>query len=268
VVAELAQAKLVYLGSAHLTDSVDRVNFTEAQQALLASLDDPILREETRDMLLGRQFRRDVFAKGITATSEASLRARWLDMRFALISGERDFDMTFDTPVGKLQLRADVHGPFIDLLRQGPVTLREAFERLPQSASNWASIADVIKILIGRGDLQPALPADGDASRAASVRAFNDAVLARAMESAEFGYLASAVTGGGVRVDRLAQLYLYAGRRSVADPIEMLAKLALAAPPSGDEKPPTMEGARDFAKTQAARIETEVLPLLRKLAVV
>src|SRR4030081_220121 len=48
VADELAEAKLVYVGSAYLTDSVDRVNFTEAQQAFLAGLDDSILREETR----------------------------------------------------------------------------------------------------------------------------------------------------------------------------------------------------------------------------
>jgi len=65
VVAELAEAKLVYVASAYLTDGVDRVNFEDAQQKFLAGLDDPVLREETRDMLLGRQFRRDVFAKGI-----------------------------------------------------------------------------------------------------------------------------------------------------------------------------------------------------------
>jgi SAM-dependent methyltransferase len=269
VAGELAEAKLVYVGSAHLTDGVDRVNFNEAQQALVASLDDAILQEETRDMLLGRQFRRDVFAKGVTATSQAHLRARWLDTRFALTSPERDFDMTFETPVGKLQLRTDVHGPLIDLLHKGPITVREALERSPQPATNWGSISDVIKILVGRGDLQPALPAEGDATRAASVRAFNGAVLARAMDSSEFGYLASPVTGGGVRVDRLTQLYLFAQLRGLADPAEMLAKLALgASAPGGGEAPPTTEAAHDFAKKETARIESDVIPLLRKLAVV
>ena len=269
VAGELAEAKLVYVGSAHLTDGVDRVNFTEAQQTLLAGLDDPILQEETRDMLLGRQFRRDVFAKGVTATSQAHLRARWLDTRLAMTSPERGFDMTFETPVGKLQLRSDVHGPLIDQLHKGPITVREAIESSPQPAANWGSITDVIKILVGRGDLQPALPAEGDSARTASVRAFNNAVLARAMDSPEFGYLASPVTGGGVRVDRLTQLYLFAQMRGLADPAELLAKLKQgAAAPGDDATPPTIEAARDFARKETARIESDVVPLLRKLAVV
>jgi len=270
VVGELAEAKLAYVGSAHLTDGVDRVNFTEAQQTFLTSLDSPALQEDTRDMLLGRQFRRDVFAKGVAATSPARLRARWLDTRFALTSSESNFDMTFETAVGTLQLRTDIHGPLIDLLREGPITLQELIERSRQPATNWASVTDVIKLLVGRGDLQPALPAEDDAARAAPVRAFNDAVLARAVDTGEFGYLASPVTGGGVRVDRLTQLYLLARLRGHADPAEMLAKLVPGAVPSPDsgEAPATAEAGRELAKKQTMRIETDVVPMLRKVGIV
>jgi SAM-dependent methyltransferase len=269
VADELAEAKLVYVSSAYLTDSVDRVNFTESQQAFLAGLEDSILQEESRDMLLGRQFRRDVFAKGIATTSQSRLRAKWLDTRLALTSLEDDFDMTFQTAVGTLQLRADVHGPLIELLHKGPITLREAIEHSPQQATNLGSITDVIKILVGRGDLQPALPADGDVARSASARAFNSAVLARAADSEEFGFLASPVTGGGVAVDRLTQLYLFAQLRGIADPEHIFAKLAVgAATPSVDEAQAANVEARDFAQKQIRRIETDVVPMLRKLGIV
>jgi SAM-dependent methyltransferase len=262
VAAELAEAKLVYVGSAYLTDGVDRVNFEEAQQKFLATLDDPILREETGDMLLGRQFRRDVFAKGIPEASPATLYARWLDTRFAMTTAAADFDMTFETAVGKLQLRSEVHGPLIELLQDGPITLRELVERLPQPAPNWISITDVLKILIGRGDVQPALPADGDAGRAPSVRSFNEAVLARAADNAEFGYLASAATGGGVKVDRLTQLYLIAKARGIDDPTEALAKLASAA-----AEPSSADDTRQRVRKEIQRIETSVVPTLRKVGV-
>jgi hypothetical protein len=258
--AELAEAKLVYVASAYLTDSVDRVNFEESQQKFLATLDDPVLREETRDMLLGRQFRRDVFAKGIPEASPASLYARWLDTRFAMTTPAADFDMTFETAVGKLQLRPDVHGPLIELLHKGPVTMREIVERSGQPAANWASVSDVLRMLVGRGDLQPALPADGDGKRMASVRAFNEAVLARAVDNAELGYLASAVTGGGVRVDRLTQLYLIAKARGLADPTEALAKFATGAAPD--------ETARERIAKEVQRIEVNVLPTLKKVGVI
>jgi hypothetical protein len=178
-----------------------------------------------------------------------------------------DFDMTFETAVGKLQLRSDVHGPLIEVLHQGPVTLREIVERSPQTATNWSSVSDVLKLLIGRGDLQPALPADGDGARMASVRTFNEAVLARAVDNAELGYLASAVTGGGVRVDRLTQLYLIAKARGLADPAEALTKLLLAAHAPG-EVPASAETARERVGKEIQRIEGNVIPTLRRVGVI
>ena len=268
VAADLAEAKLVYAASAYLTDSVDRVNYTDVQHKFVAGLENPALQEDTRDMLLGRQFRRDVFAKGAAATNPIRLRSRWLDTRFVMTVPETGFNMLFETAVGKLQLRAELHGPLLALLHKGPVVLRDVFEKLPPAAANWDSVTDIIKLLVGRGDLQPALPAEADGARAASSRAFNDAVLARVLESDVYGYLASPVTGGGVRVDRLAQLYLLSQRRGT-DPRAMLAKLSLGGTPTdGKEAPTTPEAAQEFAETHATRIETEVLPVLAGVGIV
>jgi SAM-dependent methyltransferase len=258
VAAQLAEAKLSYVASAYLTDGVNRVNFNEAQQKLLSTIDDAILKEETKDMLLGRQFRRDVFAKGLSPANPARLRDAWLDTRFVMTCPESGPDLNFDTAVGRLQLRADVHGTLIDLLREGPIILRDVLARSPeQSAAKFASIMDVLKMLVGRGDLQPALPAGGDAGRTPSTRTFNAAVLSLAVESGEFRYLASPVTGGGVAVDRLSQLYLLSRMKGNADPVEILRRVA----------PDSAESAEEFAQKEHARIETDVMPMLNKLGI-
>ena len=267
VATELTGAKLVYVASSFLTDGVEQVNYTDAQHKFVAGLDDTLLQEDTRDMLLGRQFRRDVFVKGVAPASPVRLRTRWLDTRFVMTVPEADFNLTFETAVGKLQLRADVHGPLLELLHHGPITLREVMDRLPPSAADWGSVTDIVRLLIGRDDLQPALPADGDTARAASTRAFNDAVLARVLDSDIYAHLASPVTGGGVKVDRLAQLYLLAKRRG-ADPRTMLAKLALGEKPADGGPITTPEGAQEFAVEHAARIENSVLPILGKVGIV
>jgi SAM-dependent methyltransferase len=267
VAEELSAAKLVYVGSAYLTDEVDRVNLTEAQQQFLAGIDDLVLNQESRDMLLGRQFRRDVFAKGATATSPARLRARWLETRFALTCPDGDFDMTFETSLGKLQLRPDIHGPLIEQLRAGPITLREAIERAPALADQWISTVDGIKVLVGRGDLQPSLPAAGDASRKASVDAFNRAVLARVTDPGEPASLASPVTGGGVRVDRMSRFYLLV-RSQKGDPAPVIARLMQhVATAEKQEAPLSEEAARDVALKEIERIETTVVPMLRKVGI-
>jgi SAM-dependent methyltransferase len=268
IVGELAEAKLTYVGSAHLTDFVDRVNFTEEQQAFLATINDPILAEATRDMILARQFRRDVFAKGLVPLGEGESRARWLNTRFALSTPANLFDMTFETALGKLQLRPDVYAPLIEVLHKGPVTLHKLIETLPMPRPSWISLTDAIKVMVGRGDLQPCLPEENDAKREASTGAFNAAVLARATRSAEFGYLASPVTGGGVRVDRATQIYLLARHLGVADPVASLTKLAEGTVLSGDDgKMLSPDDTSAAVQKEAARIESDVLPLLKHLGI-
>jgi SAM-dependent methyltransferase len=268
VAGELAEAKLVYVGSAHLTDSVDRVNLTEEQQKFLMTLSDPILAEVTRDMILARQFRRDIFVKGRVPLTETQARTRWLNTRFALTTPNNIFEMTFDTALGKLQLRPDVYTPMLEVLGGGALTLRTLIDRLPAPRPSWTSLTDAIKVMVGRGDLQPCLPESGDAARATSTRGFNTAVMARASASGELGYLASPVTGGGVRVDRVTQMLLLARREGAVDSSTWLEKLvenrALSGANGGTLAP---DQARAAIRGEAARLDRDVLPLLHHVGI-
>ncbi len=268
VARDLADAKLVYVGSAYLTNSVDRVNFTEEQQNFLKSLSDPILAEVTRDMILARQFRRDIFVKGLVPLAETQARTHWLNTRFAMTTPGNIFDMTFDTALGKLQLRPDIYAPMLEILGEGPVTLRNLVERLPAPRPSWISLTDAIKVMVGRGDLQPCLPQDGDAARSATTKAFNTAVMTRAAESAELGYLASPVTGGGVRVDRVSQMLLLARREGSVDIPKWLKQLADAKSQlTADSQGSSPDRTRDAIKKEAARLESDVLPVLQRLGI-
>jgi hypothetical protein len=269
VAAELADAKLTYLASAHLTDHVDRVNFTEAQQGFLAQIADPLLAETTRDMIIGRQFRRDIFVKGFAPLRPPLARERWLQTRLALSVPAEDVQLTFETALGTLQLRPEIYKPVIEVLDRGPMTIRELIELLPTSRLEWVSLTDAVKVLIGRGDLHPALPVDNQEERTASTNAFNSAVMARAKESSELGYLASPVTGGGIPVDQLTQLYLLARQRGVADPAAATAKIALMSGRSIERNGKKLgpEEAVAALTAQAAQLELRSIGLLKRLGI-
>jgi SAM-dependent methyltransferase len=268
VAAELAQAKLIYVGSAHLTDHVDRVNFTEAQQSFLAQIADHALGETTRDMIIGRQFRRDIFVKGVASVRPLPARERWLDTRFALTTPAAEIDLTFDTALGTIQLRPDMYKPVIEVLERGPMTVRELVASPPAARLEWSGLLDAVRVLVGRGDLQPALPTENEAERAASARRFNAAVTARAKDSDDLSYLASPVTGGGIRVDRLTQLYLQA-KRDGGDPVTTLAAIAERAGGivDGNDDRLSPEQARAALAERATRIEQRALPLLARLGI-
>lgn len=268
VAAELAEAKLTFVGSAHLTDHVDRVNFTEQQQTFLAQIGDRALGEATRDMIIGRQFRRDIFVKGVASVRPLPARERWLDTRFALTTPANEIDLTFDTALGTIQLRPDMYKPVIEVLDRGPMTVRELVASPPAAKLEWGGLTDAIKVLVGRGDLQPALPAEDEAERTASAHAFNAAVTALAKDSDDLGYLASPVTGGGVRVDRLTQLHLQA-KRDGGDPVEALAALAERGGGIVDRNDNKLapEEARVALEDRVAGMERRTIPLLERLGI-
>jgi len=64
VAKELEDAKLKYVGSAHINDHIDTVNLSPAAQDKLAKISDPIYREVVRDFFVNSQFRRDIFSRG------------------------------------------------------------------------------------------------------------------------------------------------------------------------------------------------------------
>jgi len=195
-------------------------------------------------------------------------RERWLATRFVLTSLRDDIELTFDTPLGRFQLRSEIYQPVIDAFAGGPLSLREVVERLPKSDLGWASLSDAVKVLVGQGHLAPALPAEDEAIRQKSAQAFNAAVMARAKETSELRYLASPVTGGGVRVDPLTQLYMQAKRKGIADPAALLASLATANESfEKDGRKLSADEVRAQIAARIAAIDAHVVPLLSRLGI-
>src|SRR5262249_45655156 len=119
----------------------------------------------------------------------------------------------------------------------------------------------------GGGEPPPPLPADNQVKREASTTGFNTAVVARAKESTELGYLASPVTGGGIRVDRLTQLYLLAKAQDGANPAEHMAKMAMGSGHFIEKDGKKLDPDEMVAAlaTQATQAGEQTLPLLTRL---
>lgn len=218
VAADLAEAKVSFLGSANLLDQIDAINLTEPQRKFLAGEADPVRRQGLLDILINQQFRRDVFLKGAVSHSVSSSRAAWLEMRFVLSTRRADVPMTVNGALGTANLQPDVYGPLLDALAAGPRTVAQLVADKRVADLGWAQLVQALTILVGAGHLQPALPIKDENKRKERTRAFNTAVCNRARWSNELAFLASPVCGGGIPVDRFQQLFLLARGEKHADP--------------------------------------------------
>ena len=220
VAEELSAAKLSFVGSAALLESVDAINLTTEQQGLLAEIGDVAQRETVKDFIFNQQFRRDVFVKGPLPLSPSAAQGAWAEQRFALSTRREDVPLTVKGILGEANLQPEVYGPLLDALAGGPKTGRELIADEGVAALGWARLTQAFTVLVGAGHLQPCLPAKDEGKRAKSTKPFNQAVVARARDNADLQFLASPVTGGGIAIGRFQQLFLSAlweGKKTPTD---------------------------------------------------
>lgn len=96
------------------------------------------------------------------------------------------------------------------------MTVREMLGELT-AQTNWNNLTQIITLLVGSGAISPCLPVDGEDSRVESCAAFNRAVCHMADDSDDLHFLASPLTGSGIAVDRLEQIFLKATVEGHAD---------------------------------------------------
>lgn len=81
----LSAAGLEFLGSANFGERHAEWGIEDAGRKLLASINEPLLRETARDYLINREFRRDIFVKGKAKMTVAQRRHRLENVAFAVL---------------------------------------------------------------------------------------------------------------------------------------------------------------------------------------
>lgn len=221
VVDELSAAKLDFASTAVPLDNVDAVNLTKEGQEFLATIPNPILREQARDYFVNQQFRKDLFMRGAVRLNANEQRRRLLNTRFVLIQRPADVPSKIRGSAGEAELVATLYQPVLEVLASRnhvPKTLQELTTALPD-LNNYQNTLQVITVLLALNVVFPCQPEE----HARTVKKKCDALNRYLCEQARFNgnilVLASAVTGTGVPVDRFSMLFLLAPLQKQADPV-------------------------------------------------
>lgn len=267
-------AKLDYACSAHYLDHLDAVNLTPAQQTFLAEVPDPMFRETVRDFMVNQQFRRDYWVKGARRLS-ALERAEALRSRRVMLANVRDqVSMKISGALGEASLNDAVYGPVLDLLADlRPRSLGQIEQSLRGKGLSFAQIVEACLVLTGAGHLC----AVQEDNVAAKVRRQTDRLNAhlcgKARSGGDIAFLASPVTGGGVVVDRIQQLFLAAISQGGKQPADWAAQVWQTLSVQGQklvkEGKPLETAEENMAEltAQARTFADRRLPLLRALQI-
>ena len=231
VAAALDAADLVYAGSADYRDHVDSINLTSAQRTLLAGIGDVALRETTRDLCVNRSLRRDYWIRQPrmldTDAKHAALRAQ----RVILALPEAKVALKVRGALGETALPEAQYRPILRALANGrPTTLGEIERSVRPFGIPLLQIVTAIKLLIATGQVFNAQPDERIRDAQAGAARMNAALCEHAHDSGAVPFLVSPVTGAGVAVPHVAQLFMLARMRGNTEPAQWATFAAAAQP--------------------------------------
>jgi SAM-dependent methyltransferase len=221
VASSLVAAGLTYGGSADYRDHIDEINFNLAQRALLADIADTGLREAVRDFCVNRSLRRDYWVKAPRTLSdderEATLRAH----RVILALPRSSVVLKVRGSLGETMLPEALYGPILDALSSyRPATLQDIESSVGGRGITLVQIVNAVTLLVGIGVL---LNAQDDAEISAarpSAEKLNAAICEQARRHDEVQFLVSPVSGSGVFMPRVPQLFLLARLHHLQQPAQ------------------------------------------------
>jgi len=213
----LAPAKLNYACSAHYVDHLEAVNLTPEQQVFLAEIPDVLFRESVRDFMMNQQFRRDYWVKGARKVSALEQVGGLRQQRVMLIVHRPDVSLKVTGALGEGSMNEAIYTPVLDLLADHqPKTIGQIEEALKDTGIAFAQVMQIFTVLIGAGHVAAV---QDDAIIVAAKKhtdKLNAYILGKAAGNTDISYLASPVTGGGIRIERFQQLFLLAQSQGYA----------------------------------------------------
>ncbi|MCD2184973.1 class I SAM-dependent methyltransferase [Rhizobium sp. GN54] len=211
MVRSLADAKLTYVGSARLLDGIDTFQMNEDGAKLVSQIGNPIMRETVRDYLINRRFRTDIFVKGAKLIAGREHRDAWHTLSFVLTTPSINIPKKIMCGRGEIELPADKYDPILEVLSDEgyrPKHVEELFKHVKLQNLNPQDIVDYLTVLAGAGFAVPAqIPSEKIRDQC---RALNQYILQRALVSADLHHMVSPVTGGGIGLNHMTQLFILA----------------------------------------------------------
>lgn len=222
VVAEMYGAKVSYIGSATLNENADNANIPANLKPLMEHEGDPIMRELMKDFATNRQFRRDIFARGVRRLGGSELVTRVSALRMCLAIPADKCSPQIHVPLGEATLQSDLFNPIIDALTKGVQTI----STLVQAAGKpLPDVLNVLLLMAGAGYVQPLL-AEPDRS-GKFVNQFNSAQLENAIQGKNVSVLAARNLGSGIGLGLIELLFLSAHNANARDPAAWVQEVLL-----------------------------------------
>ena len=207
-VAELSQeAKLDF---ATVAVPIEGANFYRSQkaQAFINKIANPIVREQVQDYFMNRQFRKDLYVRGLRKLPTAESQEKILATRYVLLMPSAEVPMNIDTEVGVLKLSEKAYRPLIEYLEEDNFRPKDFVEYSARNKVSPVNIVEMVRVLTLANRIMPCQNEAAVKLVKKSCDKLNAYICERAKFDESINFLASPLTGCGVNVNRFQQMFL------------------------------------------------------------
>lgn len=271
----LSDARLSYARSAQPLDSIDGLQLSSSQQALLKEIGHPLLQAATRDVMTNQPFRRDYWLKGARRLNSLEVVEYLRREHVVLLHPPAEVALEVRGAHGMAALQLPIYQPVLEALSDQRVrTIGELETDVQKAGVTFNQLREVLMVLIGKNVVVPAHAPETSERLRSQCEQLNKHLCRQAMVGGEVGYLASPVIGGGVAVEPVEQRFLDARRSGMTLPEEWAEAAWRVFDAQGkrlmfDGKPLVSEEEnRQALLEQAKRFMNTRIPVLEKLQVV
>ena len=271
----LSPAKISFACSANYLDYLDEVNLTPEQQTMLKGITDNSFKESVRDFMVNQQFRKDYWIKGARKLSVLEQLELIKVHKLLLTSNREGVSPKITGSLGEINFVGAIYEPVLDLMADHKIrSVEEIAAHVQGKEVSFPQLVQVVMALIGMGYMA-SVQSDHQINQAQHASSkLNMALLNKARFSKDIAFLASPVTGGGIEVNHISQLFLLAINEDKKQPKEW-AQAAWAVLSSQNQLVlkdgkviETAEGNLEELIKQANDFRDKSLPILKALEII
>ena len=122
----------------------------------LNNIQDKILKEQLKDIYLNRQFRKDLYSKGVAYTNHNAAKNKLLNTKFALTTHKNNFSEKMHFALGEGTLKRDKYDAILEYLEAQSYRSKTGWEIIEKCKFEFQELMSIIAILIQQGMVSPA----------------------------------------------------------------------------------------------------------------
>ena len=208
-VAEISQAaKLEFATTANPIESLESLIGSEKIRNFLNKFDNPIVREQLKDYFTNRQFRKDLFVRGIRRIGMPEAYEKILATRYVLTMPAADVPMRFKNEFGEFALDEKIYRPLLEYLQADNFRPKDLLEYQRRSKSDSRAMVEAAIIFVGSNYILPCQSEESVELVKKSCDKLNAHICECSNFGDEFNFLASPLTGCGIALNQMQQIFL------------------------------------------------------------